>query len=176
MEPVVRSSSIFRDFFSAQRDEDQIISKIPNPRILTPDEHVEDAVVPQSPPPIPHTKQREIPSSPPPRVPEKVKVEEAIVPPKQEKQHEEQQQQHEQQHQHQQQQEEEIESTSPPPAAIVHDSPAEQGATNDRPTTTNYDYLADLEMIKVLGKGCMGKVSNNYYYYEVMVMSNKRCI
>lgn len=143
MEPVVRSSSIFRDFFSAQRDEDQVISKVPKPRILTP-EHIassEDAVVPQSP-----VQQRDIVSSPSPIVPEKVNDEESILSPKQEQQHEEQQQQ---------QREEEIKSE---PAAIVHDNPAEQGAAaSDR--RASYDYLADLEMIKVLGKGCMGKVT-----------------
>ncbi|KAI7874100.1 kinase-like protein [Lichtheimia hyalospora FSU 10163] len=147
VEPIVRSSSIFRDFFSAQRDEDQIISKIPKPRILTP-EHADsskDAIVPEL-PAIPHTKQRDIVPSPSPIVPEEVNDEEPIVPPNQEQHHEEKQQQQ------QQQEQEEIE----PVQAIVHDSPAEQGAVNDYPT--NYDYLADLEMIKVLGKGCMGKV------------------
>ncbi|KAI8147640.1 kinase-like domain-containing protein, partial [Fennellomyces sp. T-0311] len=92
LEPVVRSSSIFRDFFSVQRDEDRSKQS------------------PPSPPPA-------LPPTPPP----KMVVEDAVVP------------------------------QSPVQEPLLVEDEEEEDHVK------KYDFFENLEMIKVLGKGCMGK-------------------
>ncbi|KAI7857839.1 kinase-like domain-containing protein, partial [Circinella umbellata] len=111
LEPVVRSSSIFRDFFSVQRDEDRCVSKSELKQSHKERQKQHEA---QSPPlPVPLPKEHQIQPA------TKKKVEKPALVPQQQR------------------------PLSPPSESEI---------------PKKYDFFENLEMIKVLGKGCMGKL------------------
>lgn len=166
MDPIVRPSSIFRDFFSVQRDEDRIMSK---------------AELASSPPPLPPTIHQNGHKTQPTAVEDQRSVSEdddVVVAPDPAPQ-----QQHqipddinhnddvnddaqclpETEEKKDEDEEEEEEEETPAADAAVNDPATEQPAAGDHNvelilTTSKRAMLDDFEKLKVLGKGCMGKV------------------